>query len=182
MMTITEPARALCAGKWQIFDATDEASHAEARAICQQCPLLSQCAITASTLDHKEGTWAARLHSGARGRPSTEAEDALYTEDEARLCYNAWQRGEHDYYNKVGRRVYKRRRAMAAKDRAEAAGVARQTLTERRIADEEAMFTDDEARAGASAYRMGDRTERNRLAARVYHRRNRNARRMQSAA
>lgn len=42
--------------------------------------------------------------------------------------------------------------------------------SEKRIALEDAMFTDDEVRAGHSAWVSGVRTERNRIAERVYQR------------
>jgi hypothetical protein len=177
--SFTVPAwaeRALCAGKHELFDATDEVSHARAAAICRECPLMKDCAVKATTVEAPTGTWAARLHS-KHGRPSNQPhiEDAMFTVEEARECYNAWGRGERTPLNKIGRRVHKRRIDAERAERREDDGTLR-TLVEERYADEDAMFTDEEARKCATAYRYGDKTERNKMGQRVHKRRQRQAR------
>ncbi|WP_168168148.1 WhiB family transcriptional regulator [Corynebacterium sp. MSK032] len=61
-------AGAACAGYSPLFDSDvngeskeqREARHHQARSICRQCPVLTECTTTAGTLpkDHRQGIWA----------------------------------------------------------------------------------------------------------------------------
>lgn len=167
--------RALCVGEHELFDAGDDDSHELAAMICRTCPLMKDCAVKATTVERPTGTWAARLH-GKRGRPTNARdEDRMFTPEEAREAYNAWNRGERTAANKIGRRVHKRRIDNERAERREDDGTLR-TLTEDRYAEEDALFTDDEARKAATAYRYGDKTEWNKMGQRVHKRRQRQAR------
>jgi hypothetical protein len=180
-----EPARALCEGDWDLFDATDMGSHELAASICRACPLMKDCAVSVSAIESPVGTWAARLHGGS-SRPSIDpvAEDGMFTEDEAREAHNAWNRGERTELNKIGRRVYMRRLRESTAEREALRGEdgTLPSRTEERYAEEDAMFTDDEARRGATTYRGGDKSEHNALAQRVHKRRQRQARRPKEVA
>ena len=81
---MTDLAGALCVGKWWLFDSTEPSDHAEARALCAQCPALMACVALAAEVRSPtsmaacgggmSGTWAGRLyttkgHRRAAGRP-----------------------------------------------------------------------------------------------------------------
>lgn len=124
----SEPARALCEGKWQLFDSIDPINHAEARELCRKCPLMTECAVSATRVEMPTGTWAARLHGGRGVRPSdeqAEREDEQFTLEAARECYNAWQRGVRDPRTAMGKKVYARHlyRARRDEDRARQAAL-----------------------------------------------------------
>lgn len=119
-MTTTEPPRAACAGQPDLFEATDEASHLLARAICRECPVRLDCKALARTQREKVGTWAGSLY-GASSKPGVRVPqlhpaDADYTDDEARECFNAYARGEKGDYISTGRAVYRRRLRRAQRE------------------------------------------------------------------
>lgn len=59
---------AACAGDWDIFDSSDPLDHADAKAICNACPVILQCAEMAARLARQPidkrpvGTWAGTLY------------------------------------------------------------------------------------------------------------------------
>lgn len=85
------------------------------------------------------------------------------TENEARRGHALYQQGVRTPFAVLAEREYKR----AAKRRQRAARARNETT--RQI--EEAMFTEEEARAARTAYENGDRSDRAILGARVYYRR-----------
>lgn len=116
-----------CAGQWKLFDSTDPVDHKEAVALCNGCPIITHCAQqlaesraeSCSPAYGPAGTWAGQLVGAPAAMRQAEdekrraAEDALFTEAEARNCALRWLRGEHNDYTKVGRRVYERRGRQA---------------------------------------------------------------------
>lgn len=107
----------LCVGKSALFDSTHPADHIEAKALCDACPAIEACRRLRDDTRRGsgyaqaslEGTWAGELYGGRRLTVRKIAEDAAYTEEEARRCAAAWSRGERSEYLRVGRRVYERR-------------------------------------------------------------------------
>jgi hypothetical protein len=108
-----------CTGQWALFDSVNIHAHRLARSLCEGCPLLLPCTaeLEATRRAAKpgygpRGTWAGRLVGvqKAEDRARTEAENAAYTEDEARRAHAAWRRGERTAWVIVGHNVYERRR------------------------------------------------------------------------
>ncbi len=71
-MTAHDTREPNCAGRWELFDSTDLADHAEARDLCSRCPVLLRCAqqlraeqeATAGLRGSgggPSGTWAGKL-------------------------------------------------------------------------------------------------------------------------
>lgn len=60
--------QAACVGDWDIFDSNDPLDHADAAAICEQCPVRLECAARAGELSRLAidkrpvGTWAGTLY------------------------------------------------------------------------------------------------------------------------
>ena len=113
-----------CAGMWDLFDSTDYYDHRRARQICAECPLIDACRTnladaraSAFTAQHgPRGTWAGELVGGELHNPHRlAAEEAMFTDDEARACHTAWtragRRGRPLLSDRValGERVYQRR-------------------------------------------------------------------------
>ena len=110
-----------CNGQSVIFDSTDVRDHAIARAICATCPMLAACRkrledVKADSLaDYgPRGTWAGELF----GRPQTarhraQAEEAMFTEAEAREAHARHEAGFRDARTVTGERVYNRRKKRA---------------------------------------------------------------------
>lgn len=120
-----------CYGMWQLFDATDWASHQEARNLCAQCPIIAACAQLLNDVIREsgshgapDGTWAGRGFSigkavgrstrGAAGRPrkfhqcgteSAYQSHHHYGEDVDELCAEA-----HRAHNRA-RQATRRRKA-----------------------------------------------------------------------
>lgn len=65
-----------CSGKWALFDSTNRADHREAKALCEQCPVVASCAEHAKNVKRAAiraensitGTWSGRLY-GHDGLP-----------------------------------------------------------------------------------------------------------------
>lgn len=62
-----------CVGRWELFDSTDQADHAKAAALCNECPIRKTCEQIAlnqrDTATGKlgvEGTWAGSLYGEER--------------------------------------------------------------------------------------------------------------------
>lgn len=58
---------AKCVGQWALFDSTEREDHAEARALCLQCPVALACQQLVHQLArtpgrHPVGTWAGALY------------------------------------------------------------------------------------------------------------------------
>lgn len=83
---MTTPAAALtgarCVGRWWLFDSTDLAEHAEAAAICAECPVLLACRrhvrevlAAGASVNHYgiTGTWAGQLYGRVGQRVPAEA-------------------------------------------------------------------------------------------------------------
>ena len=109
-----------CAGRWELFDSTDIHDHREARRLCGGCPIVTECrsqleaTIADSHLGMKygpRGTWAGSL----MGPPQTsthraQAEEAMFSEAEARDAHAKYAAGFRDSRTEVGERVYQRRK------------------------------------------------------------------------
>lgn len=109
-----------CAGQWLLFDSVDLADHRRARAMCGVCPIRLECRKQleeASADSHcgpkygPRGTWAGMLV----GLPRTsarraQAEEAMFSEDEARTAHANFAAGFRDARTLVGERVYNRRK------------------------------------------------------------------------
>lgn len=73
-MSTLEGAR--CVGRWWLFDSMDPADHAEARDICDTCPVLIECDLLLTRerqyvpAGTPTGTWAGRF-LGKRGTVRT---------------------------------------------------------------------------------------------------------------
>ena len=69
-----------CVGKSDLFDSTDARDHAEAKALCEQCPALASCFAELTATRHTgayadpQGTWAGQLLVPNRRRGSHRAE------------------------------------------------------------------------------------------------------------
>jgi hypothetical protein len=124
--------RVPCAGKHALFDSTDERDHAEAARFCATCPLIAACrqrlddmTATAGYYGHPEGTWAGQLMvqpDGVRRLAAVtrsariEAEEARYTDADARQAHTAYAAGDKSEWARTGHRVFDRRRKRAARN------------------------------------------------------------------
>lgn len=116
-----------CAGQWALFDSTEAADHREASRLCAECPIRFECASKVAELCREsgpygqpEGTWAGQLYESPigqaarnnhlrRNREREAAEEAAYTEEQARVAHRDYQKGFRDEWSRVGHRVYQRR-------------------------------------------------------------------------
>lgn len=126
-----------CAGEWRIFDSMDLYDHIEAKALCDTCPVLRECATLLADvkreggiLGQPEGTWAGKLHEPpnlttrqrANQRRNAEreaAEEAAFDDDAARIAHSQYQNGNRTEWTRTGHKVYQRRNKR--KQRAEGA-------------------------------------------------------------
>lgn len=121
-----------CYGQAELFDSVEVADHEEARDICAGCPVKAACADALQDAKRQygngapDGTWAGVLYKNGRQvavkvkstrSARIAAEDAAYTDVEARRAKAAYMRGRKDPWVMAGYRVYKRR---WAKERAAA--------------------------------------------------------------
>jgi hypothetical protein len=130
----TVPARPLapCYGRWTLFDSTDQADHREAKALCESCSIIASCISRLSELQRTsgsyaqpEGTWAGqlltpdsqtnRLSRDDRLREKYDAEEAAYTEEQARQANRDYLAGDHGPWAKTGHRVHSRRKRRNAR-------------------------------------------------------------------
>lgn len=189
-----------CAGRWDLFDSTDQADHLEARAMCDACPALTWCrdyarnvAETAPHIDTSSamtGTWAGLLYgrqghrAGTPGRgkrevlPLNDIEEGM-TADEVRRAASAYRRGDRSEWACKGRRIYNRHSDERRTSVAESA--TRGAEKRDRIAREDATFSDEDARSARAAHNRGDRSEWAVTGYRVYQRRNRQRARARKA-
>ena len=111
-----------CAGQWKIFDSLDLVDHHEARQLCQTCPIVDWCReqLEAARSDaHRyqygpQGTWAGELVGVTAGcvrssAKTLEAEEAMFSEADARIAHNDFTRGVITEWTATGERVYQRR-------------------------------------------------------------------------
>lgn len=103
-----------CIGRSALFDSTDLDDHAEAKALCDTCPVVVACerrlADFLATGKHRpEGTWAGRLFAAPRNAVRVAAEDAAYSVEEARRAHAAAASGDTSEWARTGDRVYNRR-------------------------------------------------------------------------
>lgn len=120
-----------CAGRWELFDSTDVLDHREARELCNACPMLADChdrLLAASKHVYggpeygPRGTWAGTLIGGPRtSARRAQAEEAMFSEEEAREAHAKYAAGFRDARTLVGERVYNRRSKRAQADRRRAA-------------------------------------------------------------
>lgn len=126
------PALPLCVGKHELFDSVDSLAHDQAAKLCRSCPALEWCKQRANELNTSgktgsfrplTGTWAATLYGANPGDDSRFAtEEAMFTDDEARVAHAAWGRGVRDNDRvRVGERVYQRRAGKRKRERRAAA-------------------------------------------------------------
>lgn len=117
-----------CYGKWELFDSIELRDHLAARAICQTCPVILNCArelndvrANAGVYGQPEGTWAGQLATqptettrkrlaAMSRRERLDAEDARYTTETARQARSAFAAGDRSEWATTGNRVYERRR------------------------------------------------------------------------
>ena len=107
---------AACAGKWELFDSTDVLDHIEAKKICATCPIRSTCDALYLDVAHAShprgmpsGTWAGRLRGATSLDHCRNAEEQMFTDDEALAAHAAYVRGERDSRTVMGHRVWDRR-------------------------------------------------------------------------
>lgn len=116
---------AACEGQGELFDSTDPFMHAVARAVCDRCPIIDECrrrrdqAIADyGTGEHGvHGTWAGELVRGPqrdarkdRDPDRWAAEEAAYTDEQAKAARAAYERGDRTAWAVAGNRIYQRRR------------------------------------------------------------------------
>lgn len=108
----------LCVGRWWLFDSTDSLDHDQAAKLCRACPVRQWCDERAAVLYANRssgcrpltGTWAGHLYGAPKQDPGRLArEEAMFTNDDARMAHTAWNRGERNDRTRIGERVYQRR-------------------------------------------------------------------------
>lgn len=116
-----------CVGQSELFDSTDLLDHRQARALCNNCPMLDACRtrleLTIATAHEgmkygPRGTWAGEL----LGPPQTaahraQAEEVMFNEAEARKAHADYAAGFRDPRTVVGERVYNRRKKRQQHER-----------------------------------------------------------------
>ena len=121
---------AACIGLHDLFDAVSIPAHQEARAICDTCPVIAACREhylkvrkAAGASGAPEGTWAGVRRGTSKltllpARDRWAIEEQMFTDDEARLAWNAYCRGERTDRAQIGMRVHQRRGKEKARERA----------------------------------------------------------------
>ncbi len=78
-MTARDPIEPRCAGRWELFDSTDERDHAIAKKLCGGCDFAVQCRALLESCDRSQrggspqGTWAGRLYGTTWSQRDEEA-------------------------------------------------------------------------------------------------------------
>lgn len=113
-----------CWGKAALFESTEILDHLEAKKLCDTaCNFVDVCrdrAALAQRLAHAtygpEGTWHGQLYRAGKVSKSAKdeirrmAEDALYSDDEARQCAALYyDQDKRTPWVVIGKRVYERR-------------------------------------------------------------------------
>lgn len=78
----TDMSGALCVGKPELFESNDWADHSKAKALCDACPVIDECATLLREVwtegrngGQPTGTWAGRLIGQPTGRYAKACED-----------------------------------------------------------------------------------------------------------